>query len=266
VNTYQIAGVAQRSGFSAATLRYYEAVGLLAPAGRTEAGYRLYDDASLDRLRFIARAKQLGCTLDEIRDLTTAWDGGECGPVQDRLRTVVETKATEARDRIAELTTFTADLQRALATLSAHRPDGPCDDACGCTSDASTATPDDAAMPVPLTDKRRAPIEASPDAPPIACTLEPGEMPSRLGEWTALLDPERGSVRGVTDRQPLSNGIRLEFGPQAAVAAIVRLAAAEQGCCRFLRFALVIDDRGTALEVQAPPEAAEVVTALFGAA
>jgi DNA-binding transcriptional MerR regulator len=53
--TYQIADVAERSGFTPATLRYYEDIGLMAPAGRTEAGYRLYDDASLERLWFIAR-------------------------------------------------------------------------------------------------------------------------------------------------------------------------------------------------------------------
>ena len=62
--------VAHRSGFSAATLRYYEEIGLLPEASRTPAGYRLYDDRTLDRLAFISRAKQLGCSLDEITDLT----------------------------------------------------------------------------------------------------------------------------------------------------------------------------------------------------
>ncbi|MBN2623786.1 MAG: MerR family transcriptional regulator, partial [Acidimicrobiales bacterium] len=132
---YRIADAAERSGFSATTLRYYEDVGLLRPVGRTAAGYRLYDDRSVERLRFIARAKQLGCTLDEIRDLAAAWDGGECAPVQDQLRTVVQAKAAEAHDRIAALTTFAADVERAAQVLGARRPDGPCDDACGCTTD-----------------------------------------------------------------------------------------------------------------------------------
>ena len=73
ITTFQIAEVAQRSGFTPATLRYYEDLGLLAPAGRTDAGYRLYDDTSLDRLRFISRAKQLSCSLDEIADLAKVW-------------------------------------------------------------------------------------------------------------------------------------------------------------------------------------------------
>jgi DNA-binding transcriptional MerR regulator len=69
---YRIKDVVARSGFSAPTLRYYEEIGLLPESARTRAGYRLYDDHTLNRLAFIARAKQLGCSLDEIADLTTA--------------------------------------------------------------------------------------------------------------------------------------------------------------------------------------------------
>ena len=82
----KIKEVADASGFTAATLRYYEQIGLLPEASRTPAGYRMYDQRTLDRLAFIARAKQLGCSLEEITGLTTAWDGGQCGPIQDRPR------------------------------------------------------------------------------------------------------------------------------------------------------------------------------------
>jgi MerR family transcriptional regulator, copper efflux regulator len=177
MSTYQIADVAERSGFTPATLRYYEDIGLMAPAGRTPAGYRVYDDASLERLRFIARAKQLGCTLDEITDLATAWDGGECGPLQDRLRAAVEAKISEAHGRIAELTAFAADLQRAAATLAGHRPEGPCDDDCGCTTNTTLAND-------------------GVEHPPIACTLGAGEMSTRLDEWNAILEEKRDLLRG----------------------------------------------------------------------
>src|SRR5437016_4506585 len=83
--TYKIAEVARRSGFNPSTLRYYEELGLVPPAGRTPAGYRLYDDSSLARLAFIARAKQLGCTLEEITDLVVAWEGERCEPIHVRL-------------------------------------------------------------------------------------------------------------------------------------------------------------------------------------
>jgi MerR family transcriptional regulator, copper efflux regulator len=230
--TFHIAEVAQRSGFTPATLRYYEEIGLLAPAGRTPAGYRIYDDASLERLQFIARAKQLGCRLDEIADLTAAWDGGRCATVQERLQSAVADKLTAARSQIAELTALTSDLERAATALSAHPVDGPCSATCACTT-----VPD--------------PTE------PIACTLGAGDLSTRLAEWQTLLE-------GVTSRQRLDGGIRLEFGPDTPVTEIARLAAAEQGCCAFFRFALVVDSRGTTLEVHAPPDAQPVLTGLFG--
>ena len=79
---HRIADVARRSGFTPATLRYYEEIGLRPAPERSSGGYRIYDDRTLDRLAFIARAKQLGCTLEEIADLSITWDGGECGPIQ----------------------------------------------------------------------------------------------------------------------------------------------------------------------------------------
>lgn len=260
--TYRIAEVADRSGFTPATLRYYEDIGLLAPVGRTAAGYRVYDDSSIERLRFIARAKQLGCTLDEVADLGAAWDGGRCQHVQDRLRTTVATKLSEAHGRIAELTTLAADLQRAAAALTAAPAEGPCDESCGCLAERPGA------VAVPLTAAPAAGAEAGTAAgaeAPVACTLDGDEMARRVAEWTAVLAGQPGLMAGVTARTAIDGGVRLAFGPGTDVAALARLAAAEQGCCRFFAFALVIDAAGLALEVRGPADAADVVTALFGA-
>ena len=259
--TYRIAEVADRSGFTPATLRYYEDRGLLAPVGRTEAGYRLYDDAAVERLRFIARAKQLGSTLDEVADLSAAWEGGRCEHVQERLLALVEAKVADTHRRIAELTALAADLQRAAATLAAGATgatgEGPCDDTCGCLADPGTgpssADGPRAAVPVPLVTR---PVAVS--GPPVACTLGPGEMPGRLEEWDALL-------AGVTAREAVEGGLPLAFGPGADGAELARLATAEQACCPFFSFAVVVDDRGLALEVRAPADAADVVAAVFGA-
>jgi MerR family transcriptional regulator, copper efflux regulator len=259
--TFQIAEVAQRSGFTPATLRYYEDIGLLAPASRTDAGYRLYDEASLERLRFIARAKQLGCSLDEIAELTTAWDGGRCAGVQERLRAAVEAKISDAHTQIAELTTLVADLQDAAATLSVTPVDGPCDDTCGCTTDTPPGSASRATA-VPLIAKAAASTvtTAGDDLGgevPIACTLGAGEMSSRLDEWNALLEH-------VAVRRDLTDGLRLEFRPGTDVTDIARLVAAEQTCCGFFEFALTINARGIALEVHAPPDGQPVLTGLFG--
>jgi DNA-binding transcriptional MerR regulator len=99
MSTFTIGQVAERSGFSASALRYYEELGLIAPAARTEAGYRLYDDRALSRLAFVARAKQLGCSLNEITDLLSVWDGEQCGPVQRRFHDSSPTSCSRRKTR-----------------------------------------------------------------------------------------------------------------------------------------------------------------------
>jgi MerR family transcriptional regulator, copper efflux regulator len=256
-NAYRIKEVAERSGFSPATLRYYEEIGILPQPERTDAGYRRYDDHVLERLAFIARAKQLGCTLDEIAELTIAWDGGRCGPVQDRLRELVADKVHSAQAQIAELMTLTADLQRAAQNLEAHRPDGPCDDSCGCTTSASEQSD----VAIPLIAK---PASEVADATPITCTLSSASLGQRLDDWHAVLDGQDSDSTGVRSRRAIDGGIRLDFDDGVDVGELARLAAAEQDCCRFFAFAVTVDARGVGLEVRAPGEAADLVHAVFG--
>ena len=144
MGTYTIGETAERSGFSASTLRYYEGIGLVEPAERTPSGYRLYDDRTLARLAFIARAKQLGCTLEDIADLVGIWDGEACGPVQKRLHDLVTEKLAEAQRQIEELSAFRDQLTNAASNLTGPAPDGPCSETCACMA------LDGALAPVPL--------------------------------------------------------------------------------------------------------------------
>ena len=132
MSTYTIGETAERSGFSASTLRYYEGIGLVEPAERTPSGYRLYDERTLARLAFIARAKQLGCSLEDIADLVGIWDGEACGPVQKRLHDLVTEKLAEAQRQIEELTAFRDQLGNAASNLAGPAPDGPCSETCAC--------------------------------------------------------------------------------------------------------------------------------------
>ncbi len=132
MSTYTIGEAAERSGFSASALRYYEGIGLVRPAERTDAGYRLYDDDTLARLSFISRAKQLGCRLEEITDLVGIWDGERCGPVQKRFHDLVTTKLAETQRQIAELTVLADQLRHAAAQLAGPALDGPCSESCAC--------------------------------------------------------------------------------------------------------------------------------------
>ena len=252
----RIADVARRSGFSPATLRYYEEIGVLPAPPRTDGGYRSYDERTLVRLAFISRAKQLGCSLDEIADLSVAWDGGGCGPVQDRLRRLVADKLGIAQTEIVELVTLMAELKTAAAALERHRPVGPCDDSCGCVT-ADAAEPPSVA--VTLTAKPQDDSEL-----PIACTLDERGMEDRLAEWNRVLADNSDLPESVITRTVVPGGVRLEFATGADVNEIARLSVAEQDCCRFLSFALTVDDRGIGLEVRAPDDGQAVVHALFG--
>jgi MerR family copper efflux transcriptional regulator len=132
MTSYTIGEVSARSGFPATTLRYYEDIGLVVPATRTAAGYRVYDDGTLDRLAFVARAKQAGCTLEEVADLVELWDGGRCVPVQRRLHELVTTKLGETERQITELEALAAQLRSTASRLAGPAIDGPCDAACAC--------------------------------------------------------------------------------------------------------------------------------------
>jgi MerR family transcriptional regulator, copper efflux regulator len=250
----KIKEVADASGFTAATLRYYEQIGLLPAATRTPAGYRLYDQRILERLAFIGRAKQLGCTLDEITGLTVAWDGGRCGPIQDQLRELVARHIATSQHQLAELMTFISELQHAAGALERHRPDGPCDAECGCVTDFSDNNGRvDVTRAVAVTNR-----PADVDEPPIACTLSAGSMKGRVADWQALL-------AHVHRREPIDDGVRVVFTSWVPTDELIRLVAAEQGCCQFFRFSITVDTRGLALEVRAPEDAQPLVESVFGA-
>ncbi|MDA8255382.1 MAG: heavy metal-responsive transcriptional regulator [Betaproteobacteria bacterium] len=68
---HTIGKLATEAGITTDTVRYYEKEGLLAPASKTSAGYRLYDEDAVRRLRFIKQAQQCGFSLAEIRELLT---------------------------------------------------------------------------------------------------------------------------------------------------------------------------------------------------
>lgn len=69
-----IGEVAERTGLSHRTIRYYEEMGLVVPSARTEGGFRLYSEADVERLQLITPMKPLGFSIDEIRELLDALD------------------------------------------------------------------------------------------------------------------------------------------------------------------------------------------------
>ena len=103
-----IGEVAKRSGVPAKTIRYYESIGLISPAERTAAGYRVYGDRELQTLRFIQRARNLGFSVKQVSELLALW--------QDRERASGDVKAV-ARRHLAEIDQRMAELQSMRDTL-----------------------------------------------------------------------------------------------------------------------------------------------------
>ena len=103
------ADLARMTGCNLETIRYYENIGVMPEPPRTAKNYRAYDKNHVERLRFIMRARELGFTLEEVRDLLALVDGGAqtCGEVQ-----------VLANTHLASVRTKIADLQRIEHVLS----------------------------------------------------------------------------------------------------------------------------------------------------
>jgi DNA-binding transcriptional MerR regulator len=252
VNSYRISQLAESSGFSASALRYYEQVGLLS-AQRTPSGYRTYDESEVTRLRFIARAKALGLSLDEIRELVSVWDGGQCATVKLRLAELITHRSRDVAARIGELAAFDAELIRARSALAGPTPPGACDENCGCSEGSSQVT-----LGMPQLLDGRPDREAAES--PIACTLSSDKALDQIEEWTRVLAGNRG-------RAAIPMGVRFTFDNDSElVGRLAALASREQQCCSFFTFTLTISTPSVVtLDVYAPQAAQEVLHDVFGA-
>ena len=128
----RIGELAKLAGVSTSALRYYEEAGLLGPAARTEAGYRMYGPEALGRLQFVQRAKALGLSLQEVRQLLAS-PAADVGAERDRLRHLVAHKLADTRARIAELQALDQELESLyLRLLRAPGPECGHVGDCGC--------------------------------------------------------------------------------------------------------------------------------------
>lgn len=120
----RVSEVAKTLGVNPQTLYFYERTGVIPPPQRTEAGYRLFSEADVNRLRFINRAKALGLTLDEIKEILALKEGQllTCQAVQDRLAA----KLNQIERQIQQLQTLQAELQPLLEQCQAANPNNAC--------------------------------------------------------------------------------------------------------------------------------------------
>ncbi|MDR7052514.1 MerR family copper efflux transcriptional regulator [Duganella sp. 3397] len=119
-----IGQAAAASGITAKMIRYYESIALVPPGRRSDAGYRIYSEDDLHVLRFVKRARSLGFSLEQIRELLSLW--------QNKARASADVKAialghvADLNQRIAELTEMRDTLQTLAGCCQGNdRPDCP---------------------------------------------------------------------------------------------------------------------------------------------
>jgi DNA-binding transcriptional MerR regulator len=113
---YQIKQLSQLTGVSPLTIRYYERIGVLPRATRTQNTYRCYTDEDVKRLTFIRRARQLDFSLEHIAQILKHREQGT--PPCALVQTLIQDKLTQVQDRIRDLEA----LRDELAILQAIQP------------------------------------------------------------------------------------------------------------------------------------------------
>jgi len=120
-----IGALAARTGTTAETIRYYERIGLLpAPARAGTGRYRIYGAADVERLAFVRRARELGFSLDEVRELLGLADDAQrpCAEVDELARAHLVAVNT----KLAQLTALRNELQRVIGACAGEHSMSEC--------------------------------------------------------------------------------------------------------------------------------------------
>lgn len=119
-----IGQASKSSGVTAKMIRYYESIELIKAGRRTDAGYRIYGDSDVHMLRFIKRARTLGFSLEQIKDLLSLWQDPERASAD--VKAIAQSHVAQLQQRIQELTEMRDTLSElADACNGDHRPDCP---------------------------------------------------------------------------------------------------------------------------------------------
>ena len=124
MQTLKTGELAQRANVNVETLRFYERKGLLPEPPRRTSGYREYPPESVEQVRFIKRAQQLGFSLQEIKELLMlrVQPGTTCGDVRNRA----EQKVVDVQQKIADLKGIEKALRKLIGSCSGRGPASNC--------------------------------------------------------------------------------------------------------------------------------------------
>jgi len=107
--------LAKQTGCNSETVRYFEKIGLLQEPPRSASGYRLYEEAHLRRLKFIQRAKALGFSTEQVRQLITLSDSSD-QHTRAEVKSLTEAHIKEVSEKIRDL----QKLKKNLNEISSH--------------------------------------------------------------------------------------------------------------------------------------------------
>jgi len=137
----RISELADRVGVPTSTVRYYERIGLLSVPARTTSGYRDYDEDAAGRLLFIARARGMGLSCEQILDLLPIWGGANCAATHAQVVRLIDEKQAEIAGRVAELRRFSRQLATVRGALKPAPPPAACCVDLSCCVPTSTGGP-----------------------------------------------------------------------------------------------------------------------------
>lgn len=120
MSSLRIGELARAAGIGVETVRFYEREGLIPAPPRRASGYRMYPPETVDRLRFIRRAKDLGFSLSEINDLLSL--AGQPEGDRGQVKRIAENKLAEVERRIRDLDNVRAVLAHLTVQCSGHGP------------------------------------------------------------------------------------------------------------------------------------------------
>ena len=120
MNGLTIGRLAKEAGLGIETVRFYERQGLIEPPPRTDSNYRIYPEEEITRLKFIKRAKNLGFTLNEIKDLLALRRDPHATKADVKNRTRV--KIEDVTRKIHDLTRIKEALEHVYNACNGHGP------------------------------------------------------------------------------------------------------------------------------------------------
>lgn len=121
-HAFTISKLADAAGVSIETVRYYQRRGLLDEPSRKDGGFRSYDEACVQRLRFIRRALELGFSLDDAAELLSLSQTTN----RKRLREITQTRVQEIRQKITQLESMATALESLVECCTKTAPHRPC--------------------------------------------------------------------------------------------------------------------------------------------